>query len=348
MKRKVLFSMAIAILVISLIVGPLGCSPDKGETTAKASPDKVVFNLQWLPEDPACWVALEKGFWAEQNIDVQIVRGYGSGDTVNKMAMKKADFGVADIGNLILARAKEDIKVKAVSNFKNSFGGIVMYRDSIGINQPKDLEGKTIIGSASSATMTFFPAFANATGIDNNKVKWTYLDPALHVSGFVQGQADALTITFKYIPKVEKLMGKQVEFFSYSKDGQLDRYGEAIIAHEDMIAQNPDLVRRFVAGFLKGLQYTLENPSEVGQIMKKYVPETDPELAVKMWQSELDNHVIVGEESKAKGLGWMERDRMIKTIQIVLDAYELKQQVPAEKIFTTEFLPKEPVYPPKN
>ncbi|TGE32129.1 ABC transporter substrate-binding protein [Desulfosporosinus sp. Sb-LF] len=348
MVRKVLFSFSMVILVISLVIGPIGCSSNPVATAPKAPLDKVVFNLQWLPEDPACWVALDKGFWTEQNLDVKIIRGYGSGDTVTKIASKQADFGVADIGNLILARAKEDIKVKAVSNFKNSYGGLVIYRESLGINQPKDLEGKTMIGSASSSITTFFPAFAKATGVDPSKVKWTLLDPALHISAFVQGQADTLTTMFKYVPKVEKLMGKPVRYFSYSEDGHLDRYGEVIIANEDLIAQNPDLVRRFVAGFLKGLQYSLENPLEVGQIMKKYSPETDPNLAVKMWQSELDHNVIIGEESNSKGLGWMERDRMVKTIQLVMDAYELKQQVPAEKIFTTEFLPKEPVYPPKR
>lgn len=348
MLRKVLPSFGVALLVISMILGPIGCSPNPGRTSPKAPPDKVVLNLQWLPEDPAYWVALDKGFWAEQNLDVKIIRGYGSGDTVTKIATKKADFGVADIGNLILARSKEDIKVKAVSVFKDSYGGLVLYRESSGIKQPKDLEGKTIIGSASSSITTFFPAFAKATGIDQNKVKWQLMDPALNISAFVQGQADTLSTMFKYVPKVEKLTGKPLRFFSYSKDGRLDRYGEVIIVHEDMIAQNPDLVRRFVAGFLKGLQYSLENPSEVGQIMKKYVPETDPDLAVKMWQSELDHNVIVGEESKAKGLGWMDRDRMVRTIGLVLNAYDLKKEIAPDRIYTTEFLPKEAVYPPQK
>jgi ABC-type nitrate/sulfonate/bicarbonate transport systems, periplasmic components len=348
MGRKIGFSLSIVILVISLVLGPIGCSPIPAGTSPKAQPDKVVLNLQWLPEDPAYWVALDKGFWTEQNLDVKIIRGYGSGDTVTKIATKKADFGIADFSNIILARAKEDVKVKAVCDFKASYGGLVIYRDTLGISRPKDLEGKSMIGAASSSITTFFPAFAEATGIDASKVKWQFLDTALHVSAFAQGQADTLTTMFKYVPKVEKLMGKPVHYFSYSKDGGLDRYGEAIIANEDTINQNPDLVRRFVAGFLKGLQYSLANPAEVGQIVKKYVPEADPDLAVKMWQAELDNNVIVGAESKSNGLGWMDKERMNKTIRMVLDAYKLKQDISPEKIYTTEFLPKAPIYPPQK
>lgn len=82
--------------------------------------------------------------------------------------------------------------------------------------------------------------------------------------------------------------------------------------------------------------------------MKKYVPETDPELSVKMWEAELKYQVIIGEEAQAKGLGSMSDQRMKQTIKYVLDAYELQKDLPPEIIYTTEFLPKQPLYPPKK
>jgi len=349
---KALKSIAFTLLLLSLIFGTIGCSSQgsssPGETPTPATLDKVTFNLQWLPEDPAYWVALDKGFWKEQNLDVNIIRGYGSGDTVTKIATKNAEFGIADVGSLILAQAKEDVKVKAVANFKETYPGIIIYNEALGIKAPKDLEGKSIIGSASSAVVLFFPAFAKATGIDPDKIKWQLIDPALHLSSFARGQADALTTTFKLIPQVEKLTGKPAQFFSYKDDGQLNRYGETIIVHEDTLKENPELVRRFVAGFLKGLQYSLEHPSEVGLIMKKYVPETDPVTSVKMWETELKYEVITGEEGRSKGLGSMSDQRMAQTIKFVLDAYDIQKELSPNKIYTTEFLPKEPLFPPKK
>lgn len=352
MPQKLLKLIIITLLLLSLAIGTIGCSsqgsPSPAGAPNPATLDKVTLNLQWLPEDPAYWVALEKGFWKEQNLDVNIIRGYGSGDTVTKIATKKADFGIADVGSLILARAKEDVQVKAVVNFKESYPGIVIYNDSLGIKTPKDLEGKSIIGSASSSIVLFFPAFAKATGINPNKVKWELIDPTLQYSAFAQGQADTLTTMYKYIPRVEKLTGKPAKFFSYKDDGGLNRYGESIIVHEDTIKENPELVRRFVAGFLKGLQYSLEHPSEVGVIMKKYVPETDPDLSVKMWEAELKYQVITGEEAQAKGLGSMSDQRMAQTIKYVIEAYELQKEISPKTIYTTEFLPKDPLYPPKK
>lgn len=351
MSRKIPSLITIIVLFLSLTLGTMGCSTQGSQNPGspnQTTPDEVVFNLQWLPEDPAYWVALDKGFWKEQNIDVKIIRGYGSGDTVTKIAMKKVDFGIADVGSLILAQAKEGIPVKAVATFKDYYGGIIIYPNSAGIKDPKDLEEKSIIASANSAVYLFFPAFAKATGIDSDKVKWQFMEPAIQHTAYVQGQGDGVATTFKYLPKIEKLTGEPAQFFSYKDDGKLDRYGETIIVHEDMLKQNPDLVRRFVAGFLKGLQYSLENPSEVGPIMNKYVPETDPELANKQWASELKYNVIVGEEPYVKGLGTMSSDRMARTIKFVLDAYEINKELPPEMIYTTEFLPQEPIFPPKR
>lgn len=139
------------------------------------------------------------------------------------------------------------------------------------------------------------------------------------------------------------MTGEPALFFSY-KDYGIERYGQSIIVHEDTLAQNPDLVRRFITGYLMGVRYVLENPWEVAEIVKKYVPEVDSDLTIKSWQLEAD--VAVSEESRGKGLGWMSRDRMVKTIQLIMDAYEVQKEILPEEIYTTEFLPAEPIYPP--
>jgi NitT/TauT family transport system substrate-binding protein len=345
------FGIVLGVLFASLLLGSVGCSTEEaakqGVTPKGGSPDKVIFNLNKLPTAfPVWWAALDKGFWAEQNLDVKIVRGNGSSDTVSKIATKQAEFGMADMGSLILARAKEDIRVKAVANLETYFSGVVFYNQARGINQPKDLEGKTIISSPNSALRFFFPAFAKSIGIDESKIQWKIVDMSLQQPVFVRGEADAWLQDIDTIPVLAKL-GAPTQFFSYKDDGNLDRYGESIIVHEDTIKENPDLVRRFIIGYLKGVKYCLENPAEVGEIMKKYVPESDDDLAVKSWQVNMELDVVVSEESREKGLGWMSREKMARSIQLTLDAYNLQKQIAPELIYTTEFLPQEPVYPPK-
>ena len=72
--------------------------------SAQQKRDEVTFALNWLPVGEAAgwYVALDKGYFKENNIDVNIVRGFGSGDTAKRVAAKRAQFGVADIGTVIL------------------------------------------------------------------------------------------------------------------------------------------------------------------------------------------------------------------------------------------------------
>lgn len=360
MAFKLIFRTVIAALLVLAIAVAVGCGaqapPQKESAVSKEAPtppkstprDQVVFNLNWLPsESVAYWAALDKGFWAEQNLDVKIIRGYGSADTISKIATKKADFGLADVGALILARSKEDqIRVKAVANHQTYYTVLVLYSKSSGVKEPKDLEGKTIVTSAGSAYRIYFPAFAKATGIDQSRVQWKFVDPALQDLAFLRGEADAWLSDLEKTIKVEKITGDPVNFFSYKKDGNLDLYGDCIIAHEDTLSQNPGLVRRFTLGFLKGFAYCLENPAEVGLIMKKYVPEADPDLTEKSWRLEVEHGLWTSNESRAKGIGWMSEERMKKTITTVLSAYDFKKEITPEMVFTTKFLPEKPVYPP--
>src|SRR5437764_12280315 len=61
------------------------------------------------------YTALEKGFYRDEGLDVKILRGQGSGDTVKRIAAGQGDVGIADISALIAARANTDAKVKAIA-----------------------------------------------------------------------------------------------------------------------------------------------------------------------------------------------------------------------------------------
>ncbi|NQW10510.1 MAG: ABC transporter substrate-binding protein, partial [Alphaproteobacteria bacterium] len=84
---------------------------------AAQAQDKVRFQTDWLPsgEHAMYYGGWTKGFWSEQGIDVTVTRGYGSGDTVTKIATGAADFGVADFGAVLTAKAKTGVPVRTIS-----------------------------------------------------------------------------------------------------------------------------------------------------------------------------------------------------------------------------------------
>src|SRR6476619_4190610 len=78
--------------------------------------DKVRFQTDWLPsgEHAMYYGGWQKGIFAEEGIDVTITRGYGSGDTLTKLAGGAFDFGVTDVHSVLSARARQDVRVKTI------------------------------------------------------------------------------------------------------------------------------------------------------------------------------------------------------------------------------------------
>src|SRR6516162_6181093 len=76
--------------------------------------DKVRFQTDWIPsgEHAMYYGGWQKGIFADEGIDVTITRGYGSGDTVAKLAGGAFQFGVADVSAVMTARAKQGVPVK--------------------------------------------------------------------------------------------------------------------------------------------------------------------------------------------------------------------------------------------
>src|SRR6266480_6843049 len=87
-----------------------------GQRNAEAA-DKVTFvtDFGYNGRHAYYFVALEKGYYARQNLDVQIVRGQGSADAVKQVAAGTAQIGFADTAAVILGRGNDQIPTKLVA-----------------------------------------------------------------------------------------------------------------------------------------------------------------------------------------------------------------------------------------
>ena len=118
------------------------------------------------------FVAIEKGYYKDADLDVKVVRGQGSVDAIRQVGANNAIVGFADAGSLVLARGNDQIPVKLVSIVYAKPPQAVFCREDSGIKQPKDLEGASIANPAGGATVDMFPVYAKAAGLDASKVKW--------------------------------------------------------------------------------------------------------------------------------------------------------------------------------
>jgi NitT/TauT family transport system substrate-binding protein len=277
------------------------------------------------------YVALEKGYYAAEGIDLKIERGGGSADAIKQVAAGRAQLGFADAATLVVSRGNDDVPVKMVAAIYQKPPQAIFALGASGIKTPKDLEGRTLADAAGSAVPAMFPAYAKAAGIDAKKVKWTVADsaalPTLLSTKRVAGIGQ-FTVGEPLLTKAVE--GKELTRLSYA-DAGLDYYGNGIIASEDVIQKDPDLVKAFVRATLKGMETAFANPDEAGQIFNKYHSEIDPDIAAAETK-------LVADLAEAPGggsLGSIDPARVQSTIDVVSQAFDLKGDVAADQVYAS-------------
>ena len=281
------------------------------------------------------FVAIEKGYYKDADLDVKVMRGQGSVDAIRQVGANNAIVGFADAGSLVLARGNDQIPVKLVSIVYARPPQAIFCREDSGLKQPKDLEGASIANPAGGATVDMFPIYARAAGFDAGKVKWI-------VAG-----SDALPVLLagNRVPCVgqftvgEPLLRRQAAparlvRFAFA-DAGVSFYGNGIIATDTTIATRPDIVRRFVAATIRGMQDAFADPEEAGRIMNKYHPTVDAVVAKGETEA-------VAELAQVKGeaLGMIDPARIEETIGAATSVFKLKTPVKATDVYAPGFVPR--------
>src|SRR5262252_10207564 len=130
--------------------------------TAAQAADKVRFQTDWIPsgEHAMYYGGWQKGIYAEEGLDITITRGYGSGDTVTKLAAGAFDFGVADMAAVMTARARQNVPVKTIAVVYSQSPHSLFVLKSSGITNFKGLEGKKIGITRDKSHKLYFPKMA--------------------------------------------------------------------------------------------------------------------------------------------------------------------------------------------
>jgi NitT/TauT family transport system substrate-binding protein len=300
----------------------------------------VNFSLDFLPDGfhAPFYAALENGFYAQEGLNVRISRGYGSGETVRKVAAGQFDMGLAHVVPLIAAKANENAEVQGVMEYMERDMLAVWVRDEGIIKTPKDLEGKNAATSAGNAQHVFFPAFAKAAGFDATKVNWRVVDAALLGPMLINKQVDAIPLYLLHGPRMipqAAERGIKLKAFPYAEYG-LDTYAEAVFVRTETIKKDPQMIAGFVRASLKGIHWAAERPDEAAKIVVKHNSEVGLEAAKGSWEMTKKN--MFTEKAMRDGIGKFEAGKLKTTIEAVYNGLGLKRMPTNEEVATNQFV----------
>ena len=305
--------------------------------------DEVTLRLswRWKTEFAAIILADDKGFFAEQNIDVEILEGKGSGDVVPLIAQKEDDFGYLNLTTVSIGISK-GMPIKVVAGLMGKHPSGLAYFEDKPVNEPKDLEGKIVALAPGEAFAVIYPAFAEKWGIDTSKVNTVNLDPSVKNQAFLEGDIDVLPLYINNeLPLLRTMVDKEINVLMPAEYG-FNTIANGIITHQDTIDSNPDLVRRFVAAVVKGYQYTLEHPEEALEAIKLRSTELagQPE-DVLLEQVRLTMSLIHSQATEGKPIGWMAEEDWDRTLDLLFSTGGIETRPANVDVFTNEFVPAE-------
>jgi NitT/TauT family transport system substrate-binding protein len=325
----------VAVLISSVTTWYLKPGP------ASKSKDVVVYALDWAPDgytfQTGAYVALDKGWFDDNNIAIEIQRGYGSSDTTKRVASKTATFGSCDFGTYMTTKANNNLTVKSIGMLFTDWPLAMLTLSTSGINTPKDIEGKTLGEDAGSEVHVLFPGFCQKAGINISKVNIIELSPALVYSSLATGQVDALNGWGTVIVTLEPQYNIHIKVFNWADYGY-SLYSVNLIANEDLIKENPDLVKRFVETLYRGIQWSIDNVADAAAIFSKYHPEVGNQYAVQYLNMSLSYmSEAINSGATGKALGIMNRTKVQYTRDTLVDLLGIPS-LPLDDIYTNQFV----------
>jgi len=304
-----------------------------------AAQDRMQLQLNWfhLADHSPIYLAMKKGYYKEENIDLTVLRGSGSADSAKKIDLGQADVGISDAPTVLTAISK-GANLKMVAVVYDKAGNNLFFRRSANIKTPKDLVGKKIAVPPADSHRVLWPAFAAINGIDPASVTLVNIKPegkqAIVAANEVDGSFDLYTSYAIW----EKVLGKGEVGHLLWADYGLPIYGHTYFVNNDLLQKNPKLVERFLRATHKGWRDAKANPKASIDAMVEMVPGLDgPTLLATMPQI-LD--LCVTERSAKYGLGWIEPELMQKTMDITFANNKPEKALSVNDVFTNQYSSK--------
>ncbi len=174
----------------ALFAGALGLpGPALGQTAVK-------FSLDWKFEGTQApfLLALDRGYYKAEGLDVTIDTAGGSVEPINRIASRTYDMAFADINSLIKFRDQNpQTPLKAIFMIYSNPPFAIVTRKSRGVAAPKDLEGKKLGAPAADGAYAQWPIFVKANDIDAAKVEILNVGFPVREPMLVSGHVDAIT-----------------------------------------------------------------------------------------------------------------------------------------------------------
>ncbi|WP_417681129.1 ABC transporter substrate-binding protein [Roseibium sp.] len=290
----------------------------------------------FLPAFAPFQLAKNKGYFADEGLDVTFMVGKGGADVATQVAVGNADIG-GGIGDTPIIVRANGLNIRGVALLGGRGLTQLAWRKDSGITGPADFKGKAIgvLGFQDTTYYNLLGAMASV-GLSKDDVNIQGVGPGGIIQLTIAGTLQGMSGVPEWIAAIE---AAGVPMDQVSVDTMFPAMAQAILASDKTIAERPEVVKGIVAGVIRALKDIQADPAKAAQEYVSFVPQhTGKEKAIEAIMRAYVEKVYPAAEGQP--LGAFDPARMAKVQKFYIDNGIVKTAVPVEDLYTNEFVPQ--------
>ena len=328
MKRILIIIIIIAVIITGAVIYSLN-NKTNDETLEKINVSEVARSVFYAPQ----YVAINKGFFEEEGIKVELTTGQGADKVMTAVLAGQCEIGFAgpEASIYVYNEGKEDYAEVFAQLTKRDGSFLVSKTDTDNFNW-SDLKGKTVIpGRKGGVPYMTFEYVLKQNGV--NPKKDTNLDDSIQfdlmAGAFAGGNAEYVTL-FEPTASMTEDAGKGYVVASIGEASGEIPY-TAYFAKKSYIQNNEKMIQEFTNAIYKGQKWVKEHTAkEIAEAIQSFFPDTDLELLTTAVQSYKD--IDAWNETPV-----LKEESFNKLQDVISEAGELKQKAPYDKIVNNNY-----------
>lgn len=320
--------LALSIMLISACGNNESASTSGGEGTKLT---KVTSVSNWFAqaEHGGLYAAKDQGFYEEAGLDMTLTPGGPQVSATQIVASGKAQFGMAQADEILLARQNNIPLVAVFTSFQTSPQGIMVHSNQ-SIASMADLSGHSVYVNSGAVYWEYFKKAYKLEKVQELAYTGSLApfvsDDKVAIQGYVTSEP--------YEMELQKVDVK----FLLNADAGYNPYANILFTTESYLKDHPDIVKAYVEATAKGFNYYKDNYEAINKVIQKESPDTP--LESMKYASETMMPLVFGNDAETNGVGYMSQERWEKLSEQMTEIGMLTTKQDVSKAFTTEFVPK--------
>ena len=311
-----------------------------------AQETNITFTLDFisLGRHAPWYVALAKGYYRQEGLNVTIVPSKGTADAIRAVDSGLAQLGFIDVPSLVAGgEAAAGVKMVAV-NYQKPPYCVFSLNPGANVSSPKDMVGLEFGSSTASFVWKIHQAFMKMNGLDPSTLRVVNIDAAARVPMLAARKVQSIDLFVMSEPSIRRAVKDAEVKCMLLGDHGLDIYANGIGVKDEFLQKNPAVVRGFVRASLRGWKDALADPAEAARLQVQYVKTLDPGIIVE--ELAIVRRLAVVPDTEKNGFGAMNREKMQRSVDFINNNVEVAgRRLTVEDIYRDGYLPADPVRP---